>query len=201
MLSQARIGDAVAAVARCWIEHADELTRLDQAIGDGDHGANMRRGAQALLAEREAIAAQPLPDALSLIGQVILGSVGGASGPLYGSFFLSLGRSVAGAPDRAAWSQALGRAVDAVARRGRSGVGEKTMLDALAPAEAAFAGCRDAEAIEAAARAGAAATVPMRARCGRAAYFAERSVGHMDPGAWSSALAVAALCALWSGRP
>lgn len=200
-MQASEIGRAIDAVAQCWIEHADELTRLDLAIGDGDHGANMKRGAEAVLASREAIAARPLPDALTAIGRTLVESVGGASGPLYGSFFLSLGKAVPPEPDHASWSRGLHEAIAAVARRGGAAAGEKTMLDALLPAGTAFTDACNPRQIETAARQGAASTVPMRARRGRAAYFAERSIGHMDPGAWSSALAVSALCTLWSEAP
>ena len=197
MIGTEHIGRAVDAVARCWIDHADELTVLDRAIGDGDHGTNMKRGAEAVLAERDAIVARPLPNALEDTGHVLVESIGGAAGPLYGSFFLSLARAVPPRPDRAAWTGGLRDAVSAVARRGNASPGEKTMLDVLVSAENAFSEGLNAARIEAAANEAAESTVPMLAKRGRAAFLAERSIGHMDPGALSSALAVAAICRVW----
>ncbi|MFC5067109.1 dihydroxyacetone kinase subunit DhaL [Flaviflagellibacter deserti] len=201
MTGTEQVGRAVDAVARCWIDHADELTKLDSAIGDGDHGTNMKRGAEAVLAERDAIVARPLPSALQDIGHVLVESIGGAAGPLYGSFFLSLGRTVSLHPNRDDWNMGLRDAVSAVARRGNASPGEKTMLDVLVSAESAFSHGLDAAGIEAAASEAAESTIPMLARRGRAAFLSERSIGHMDPGALSSALAVAAICRVWEDAP
>ena len=133
------IGRLVSAVADTIAAHADELTALDQAIGDGDHGLNMKRGFEAVRGDLAAIAAKPLPDALKAIGTKLVMTVGGASGPLFGTFFLTLGKELPPEPDRAALAAAFAKAVDAVAARGKSQAGQKTMLDVLYPVAAALA--------------------------------------------------------------
>ncbi|WP_406262861.1 dihydroxyacetone kinase subunit DhaL [Actinacidiphila glaucinigra] len=182
---------------------ADRLTELDSPIGDADHGANMRRG---FIAVRTAVEKEP-PDTpggvLVLVGRQLISTVGGASGPLYGTLLRKAGKALGDArqvaPEQLA--QALREGVDGVAQLGGAAQGDKTMLDALAPAVEALTFALDkgaglAEALSAAAIAadeGALATVPMLARKGRASYLGERSIGHQDPGAASSALLVGAL--------
>ena len=180
----------ISAMAAAMIGHADELTALDQTIGDGDHGLNMKRGFEAVLADRDAIAAKPLPDALKAIGTTLVMKVGGASGPLYGTLALALAKALPQDPSRADLAAALSSAIDAVKARGKSEIGQKTMLDVLAPVAAALAAGSDPVA---AADAAAEATIPMKAIRGRASFLGDRSIGHMDPGARSSALLVAAL--------
>jgi dihydroxyacetone kinase-like protein len=177
-------------VATRVIAHADELTALDQAIGDGDHGVNMKRGFEAVLAEIEAHAAKPLPDALKAVGMALVMKVGGASGPLYGTLFMNLGKELPAEPNRSDVAKALGLAIEAVKARGKSDVGQKTMLDVLVPVQGAVAGGADPAAV---ARDAAEATVPMKAIRGRASFLGDRSIGHMDPGARSSALIVGAV--------
>jgi dihydroxyacetone kinase-like protein len=183
-------------VARSIVAHADELTELDQAIGDGDHGANMKRGFEAVLGDLDALAAKPLPDALKAVGTQLVMKVGGASGPLYGTLFMALGKNLPETPDRASIAAALEAAIMAVKARGKSDVGQKTMLDVLAPVERALAGGADAKAAAAKAHEAAEATVPMKATRGRASFLGERSIGHMDPGARSSALIVEAVASV-----
>ena len=178
-------------VARRVIDHAEELTALDQAIGDGDHGLNMKRGFEAVLADLDAHAARPLPEALKAIGMALVMKVGGASGPLYGTLFMTLGKELPVDPSIADMARALGAAVEAVKARGKSDVGQKTMLDVLAPVRDALAADRDPRA--AAAKA-AEATVPMKAIRGRASFLGERALGHVDPGSRSMALIIAAIC-------
>lgn len=182
-------------VAERVIAHADELVALDQAIGDGDHGLNMRRGCEAVLADLDKLAAMPLNEALKAAGMALVMKVGGASGPLYGSLFMALGEALPAAPGRDAVTEAFASAVDAVKARGKSDAGQKTMLDVLVPVLAALrAGPDDLAArLRATATEAAAATVPMRATRGRASFLGERSVGHMDPGARSSELMVLAV--------
>lgn len=177
-------------VARDVIAHAEELTLLDQAIGDGDHGLNMKRGFEAVLAELDRHAALSLPDALKAIGMALVMKVGGASGPLYGTLFMTFGKELPAAPGRAEAERALAAAIAAVKLRGKSDTGMKTMLDVLVPVHAALADGRD---LRAAAAEAAAATVPMKAIRGRASFLGDRSIGHMDPGARSSALIVTAI--------
>jgi dihydroxyacetone kinase-like protein len=186
MITEARLKATIAAVCETIAAHAAELTELDSAIGDGDHGANMKRGFDAVAAELDTIAARPLPDALKAIGTKLVMTVGGASGPLYGTLFLTLGKELAVAPDD--YAGAFRKAVDAVAARGKSEIGQKTMLDVLYPvADALAAGKAKAE-ILAIANAEVAATGPRKAIRGRASFLGDRSIGHIDPGARSSAL-------------
>lgn len=186
----------IAAAAQQVMDRADELTALDQAIGDGDHGINMKRGCGEVLSQLDAIAARPTGEALKALGMALVMKIGGASGPLYGSLFMGMGKALG---DRNATEALLpeivASGVDAVAARGRSTVGEKTMLDVLGPVRDAISagGPNLAVRVREAAERGAAATIPMRANKGRAAFLGERSVGHMDPGARSSQIIVEAL--------
>jgi dihydroxyacetone kinase-like protein len=164
--------------------HAQELTGLDAAIGDADHGLNMKRGFEALLAESEALSQKPFGEALKAAGMKLVMTVGGASGPLYGTFLMTLGKEIDAAPFPAAFA----KAVDSVAARGKSERGQKTMLDVLFPlAEALNAGIALAQLPEIAARS-AEAMVPVQATRGRASFLGERSIGHMDPGSRSCVL-------------
>jgi phosphoenolpyruvate---glycerone phosphotransferase subunit DhaL len=191
-------------------EQAPLLTRLDQAIGDGDHGINMDRGFTAIVAMLDAQLAvngdgsgEALGMLLRQAGQTLIRTVGGASGPLYGTAFLRAAAVFARAekPSVADTVAAMKAAAEGVGSLGRSTTGEKTMLDALFPAVAAAQAALDAgsddRAVLAAARdaahAGAQSTIPMLATKGRASYLGERSVGHQDPGATSAALLVDAL--------
>ncbi|RWA77735.1 dihydroxyacetone kinase subunit DhaL [Mesorhizobium sp.] len=183
----------IAAAADTIAAHADELTALDQAIGDGDHGLNMKRGFEAVRAEKDAIAAKPLPDALKAVGTKLVMTVGGASGPLFGTLFMALGKELPAAPDRAALTTALGKAIEAVSARGKSQPGQKTMLDVLQPVYEALAQGKTGSEIADVADKAADATVPMKALRGRASFLGERSIGHMDAGARSTALLMRAV--------
>jgi dihydroxyacetone kinase-like protein len=183
---------------------ADYLTQLDAAIGDGDHGINMTRGFDAV---GKALAAQgaetPPGRLLVLAGKTLVSTVGGASGPLWGSALRAAGRSLGDAEDvdGSQLAAALDAALAAVVDLGAARPGDKTMVDALTPATATLRerlseGATIAEAVSAAAEAaeaGARATTPMQARKGRASYLGERSIGHQDPGATSAALIIRAL--------
>jgi phosphoenolpyruvate---glycerone phosphotransferase subunit DhaL len=191
MISGAQLRALIAAVSDSMSDHAEELTALDSAIGDGDHGANMKRGFDAVAADIDAISAKPLPDALKAIGTKLVMTVGGASGPLYGTLFLSLGKELAAAPDD--YAGALRKAVDAVAARGKSERGQKTMLDVLYPVAEAVASGKPSADVVALAHASAEATRDKKAIRGRASFLGDRSIGHVDPGARSSALIAEAL--------
>ena len=193
MLGQARLRSLIETVARTVIEHEEELTELDSAIGDGDHGANMKRGFQAVLSELDALAAKPLPEALKAIGTQLVMRVGGASGPLYGTLFMSLGKSLPETLDRQSIAQALDAAIAAIKARGKAETGQKTMLDVLVPVQEALASGAAPAAVAARANEAAKATIPMKATRGRASFLGDRSIGHMDPGARSSALVVEAV--------
>ena len=195
----------VKAAAEQVIASAPELTALDQAIGDGDHGANMKRGFEAVLSKLDTIGAQPLDEALKSIGKTLVMTVGGASGPLYGSFFLAAGEALSqdkSLPENLA--DVFGRGVDAVSARGRSHVGEKTMLDVLVPVLETLkseAGRPDLiERIRATASESVQRTVPMQATKGRASFLGARSIGHVDPGAKSSCVMLHAVCSTLEER-
>ena len=176
---------------------ADRLTDLDRAVGDGDHGTNMRRGFDAIAAQREALAAMEPGDALQKAGMVLVSTVGGASGPLYGSLLIAAGKALKEGQEPA---EAFAAGVESVKRRGKSDVGAKTMLDVLVPlAEALKAGSPLAALPQAAAER-LAATRDMVATRGRASFLGERSRGHEDPGAASATLLVEAVCGALGGR-
>ncbi len=178
--------------AEAMSEHRQELVRLDTAIGDGDHGANMDRGMQKVVVKLSATEQADVGAALKTVAMTLISTVGGAAGPLYGTLFLQLGSTLAGhteveLPDYAA---AWRTAVDGVQARGKAVPGDKTMVDALVPAVEAL---EDATELNAGLRAAATAaehgmhaTTPMVARKGRASYLGERSAEHQDPGATSS---------------
>jgi dihydroxyacetone kinase-like protein len=188
--------------ARLVAENEDELTRLDAAIGDADHGANMQRGMTAAVAALDELAADDSPPAagprLTKVGMTLISTVGGASGPLFGTFFLRMGSALGeqGAPPAESVAAGLRAGLAGVVQRGKAEDGDKTMYDALAPAIGAFeaalsAGETLAGALVAASKAaddGCAATVPLVARKGRASYLGERSAGHQDPGATTVSL-------------
>ncbi|MCX4552669.1 dihydroxyacetone kinase subunit DhaL [Streptomyces sp. NBC_01387] len=175
---------------------ADRLTELDSAIGDADHGSNLRRGFTAVTAVLEKEAPDTPGAVLTLAGRQLISTVGGASGPLYGTLLRRTGKALGddATVSREQLAEALGAGVAAVGQLGGSAAGDKTMLDALLPAAEAL-GESFAAAGEAA-DAGALATVPLLARKGRASYLGERSIGHQDPGATSSALLIGALVAV-----
>jgi dihydroxyacetone kinase-like protein len=174
------------------------LTELDSAIGDADHGANMARGMAAVMEKLETSTPSTADELFKSVGMTLVTSVGGASGPLYGTFFLRMGMAAGAVAefDGAALAAALRAGLDGIVARGKAEAGDKTMFDALAPALDAFdAALADGSSIAAAAEvaAGAAeagrdATEPLVARKGRASYLGERSAGHLDPGSASSAL-------------
>ena len=181
------------------------LTELDSAIGDADHGANMARGMTAVLNLVDADGEDGLGPMFKKVGMTLVSSVGGASGPLYGTFFMKFGTS-AGAADQLAPDQlaaALRAGLDGVQARGKAEPGDKTMIDAMVPAiEAMEKAFNEGESLAAgtaaaaeAARQGREATIEMLARKGRASYLGERSVGHQDPGATSTAYLFEALAA------
>lgn len=208
--SGSTVGDLDTATALSWVlavteavaAHEAELTALDAAIGDGDHGANLRRGfsAAALTARRAAAdGAEPGPF-LAEVGGALIAGVGGAAGPLYGTALRRTGQSLVGpVADTPALAAALRTGLDAVCKLGGAAVGDKTMVDAFDPAVRAFQAAAGeklglaASLAADAAEEGMRATVPLRARKGRASYLGERSIGHQDPGATSTALMFRAL--------
>lgn len=202
-LSAQILADWMAAFAQDIVDNEGLLTDLDRQIGDADHGGNMVRGTRAVAA----LSAGDFDDAVSYAkkaAMTLISTVGGASGPLYGTMLLRLGTALPddGEISHAQWSQALAAAVEGVIARGKAARGDKTMLDALIPAVEAFEANPD-DPWAAAARAadeGREATIPMMARKGRASYLGERSIGVADPGATSSALLIAAAARTLGGN-
>jgi dihydroxyacetone kinase-like protein len=191
-LDRASREELVRALAEAVIQHADELTGLEQAIGDGDHGLNMKRGFEAVLATLPGLADKALPEMLKSIGMTLVMKVGGASGPLVGTFFMELGKALPEQPTRAEFVAAADMAINAVKARGRSEAGQKTLLDVLVPVQAVLAAGGDARAIAMEAAQAADRTTPMLAIRGRASFLGERSIGHMDPGSRSVSLLIGA---------
>jgi dihydroxyacetone kinase-like protein len=203
--------------ARSWIqemhrlveENKDHLTSLDSAIGDADHGVNMSRGFAAATEALDRSNPQTPGDVLTTVGNTLVSTVGGASGPLYGSAFRRAGKALGQDADVSAetLSAALFDALGAIQKLGAAALGDKTMVDALSPAATAFqaavsegAGAQDAaKKALAAAEEGAEATIPLQARKGRASYLGPRSVGHQDPGATSTVLLFRALVTALDG--
>jgi dihydroxyacetone kinase-like protein len=190
-------------------EHKDQLTRLDADIGDGDHGANLDRGFQAVQGKLQELADKDAGTIFKTVGMTLVSTVGGASGPLYGTLFLQMGSAAKGKLELSLedFIGALQAGVDGVVMRGKASPGDKTMLDTLLPAlqalkdaqaKGAAPGAALAEAA-AAAEQGMLATIPLVARKGRASYLGERSAGHQDPGATSSRLLIQAAADAWAG--
>jgi dihydroxyacetone kinase-like protein len=182
--------------------HAEAVTELDQAIGDGDHVYNLQRGIQALLDKSSELAALDWPDAWQKTGIILMSSVGGASGSLYATLFISLGKnSQDKVLDVKGFAQVLALAIEAVKQRGKADVGEKTMLDVLVPVSNALLTAAETEItlteilqqLCTVAEAGVAATKDMLATKGRASFLGERSLGHIDAGAKTAQLMIAAI--------
>lgn len=184
------------------------LTQLDSDIGDGDHGANMHRGFQAVLTKLPGVADKDIGAIFKTVGMTLISTVGGASGPLYGTFFIQMGTTTTGKLEltHADWALALQAGVEGVIMRGKANPGDKTMIDSLAPALEAFKATVSSDqdfsnALRASAEAaerGMLATIPLVARKGRASYLGERSVGHQDPGATSSHLLLKSAAETWA---
>lgn len=194
----------IEACAKTIIENADNLTALDQAIGDGDHGANMKRGFTVLSDTADEIASLPASEAFKKAGMTLVMKVGGASGPLFGSLLMAMGKTagVDDGLDGRTVAAMLGEGIAAVKARGKSDVGAKTMLDVLVPIQKALDDALAAGAdiptiagkLTAAADAAEEATIPMKATRGRASFLGERSIGHADPGGESCRLLTHAIC-------
>jgi dihydroxyacetone kinase-like protein len=191
-------------------DNAAALTRLDSAIGDGDHGTNMNRGFKAAVQRLDGLEAEDFSSLFKAVGMALIGKVGGASGPLYGSLFLGMAKELGdvGEVEDQRLAAALRAGYDSVVARGKAQLEDKTMLDAWHPAlvtlDAALAGGRElGQALDeaaASAEAGMKATIPMIARKGRASYLGERSRDHQDPGATSTHLILKTLADVVNGR-
>ena len=207
-ISRDAVVDWIKAYAAAIATDKDALTQLDAQIGDGDHGVNMNRGFQAVLAKLPGVADKDIGSIFKTVGMTLVSTVGGAGGPLYGTLFMQLGTATTGKMEMtlADWSAALQAGVDGVVMRGKANPGDKTMVDALLPAVAALkAAAANGSAFSAALRAaeqagreGMLATIPLVARKGRASYLGERSAGHQDPGATSSYLLLRTASETWA---
>lgn len=178
------------------VDHVDELTALDQAIGDGDHGLNMKRGALAIQARLPEWQGKSLNETLKAMGMTCMSTIGGSSGPVFGTLLVTLANMLPAAPTAADLSNALTAGIAALTRLGKAEVGQKTLLDVLDPLQRLLA----AGGTDLVARArqcafdAAAATAAMDATRGRASFLGERALGHVDPGSRSMALIVASIC-------
>lgn len=196
------------AYAQVMAEKRDYLTELDSAIGDADHGANMDRGFQAVLIKLPSVEDKDIGAIFKLVGITLLSTVGGASGPLYGSFFLEAGKVLAGKSEfeLADWAAALKAGTNSIISRGKAAPGDKTMVDALSPAVQALGDAVQQDyplpasltGAAQAAEAGMKSTIPLVAKKGRASYLGERSAGHQDPGATSAYFLLAAAAEIWA---
>ena len=197
----------IKAVAAVIEQNKEYLTQLDAAIGDADHGANMDRGFKAVMTKMPEFADKDIGTIFKTVGMTLLSTVGGAGGPLYGTFFLQAGMKSAGKMELSLddWALALKAAVDGVIMRGKAELGDKTMVDALTPAVDALEKAKGngeslTQALQdsaAAAKQGMLATIPLVARKGRASYLGPRSADHQDPGATSSYLILQAAADTW----
>ncbi|HEY3312225.1 MAG TPA: dihydroxyacetone kinase subunit DhaL [Anaerolineales bacterium] len=197
----------ITAVANTISENSSYLTQLDAAIGDADHGANMERGFKAVSNKMPEISDKDIGTIFKTIGMTLLSTVGGAGGPLYGTWFLQAGMKTAGKMELtlADWAEALEAALNGIIMRGKAEIGDKTMVDAITPAVNALKqALQDNQPINTAleisaeaAKKGMEGTTPLVARKGRASYLGERSAGHQDPGATSSYMMLKAAANTW----
>ena len=188
--------DLIRRVTQTLIDHVDELTALDQAIGDGDHGLNMRRGALAIQARLGELACQSLNEALRTMGLSCMATIGGSSGPVFGTLLVTLARELPDPPTATGLARAIDLGIEALTRLGKAEVGQKTLLDVLRPVQQTLAGGGPdlVERVRQCALDSAAATAQMDAARGRASFLGARALGHVDPGSRSMALIVGAIC-------
>lgn len=178
------------------VDHLDELTTLDQAIGDGDHGLNMKRGAQAIQAKLAEMEGKGLNESLKTMGKTCVAMIGGSSGPVFGTLLMTLGKELPPQPTAQDFAVALRASIEALTRLGKAEVGQKTLLDVLDPVQKVLAaGGPDLLArVRQCAFDSAQATADMDATRGRSSFLGERAKGHVDPGSRSMALIIGAVC-------
>jgi len=209
-MDSALIVDCIAAVRRALLDSEGDIESLDRAIGDGDHFLNVKRGCDVLLALSPELLPLAPDAACRQIGMKLMSTIGGASGPLLASFFLAMGKSITGAAavDAETFARAFAAGVEAIAQRGKAGLGEKTMLDVLIPVAGLLQRltregigidplCRQ---LKAEAERGMLATRDMVATKGRAHFLGERAIGHIDPGSKTCQVAIDAVCDLLTSR-
>lgn len=178
------------------VDHLEELTKLDQAIGDGDHGLNMKRGAQAIQAKLPDMQDGSLNDALNTMGKTCIAMIGGSSGPVFGTLLMTLGKELPINPTAADLASALRASIEALTRLGKAQVGQKTLLDVLDPVQKVLAQGGDdlITRVRQCAFDSAAATAQMDATRGRSSFLGDRAKGHVDPGSRSMALIIGSVC-------
>lgn len=186
----------IQAATQSVIDHADELTELDRTIGDGDHGLNMRRGALAIQAQLQELGDGSLNDVLRAIGKTCMSTIGGSSGPVFGTLLVTLAKELPPDPGPADLAIAIDAGIKALTRLGKAEVGQKTLLDVLDPVRQVLAaGGPDMIArVRQCALDSATATAQLEATRGRASFLGERALGHIDPGSRSIALIISAIC-------
>ncbi len=178
------------------IDHVEELTELDQAIGDGDHGLNMKRGSQAIQAKLPELQDASLNDTLKALGKVCVATIGGSSGPVFGTLLITLGKELPEQPAARDFAPALRASIEALTRLGKAQVGQKTLLDVLDPVqkELALGGADLLSRVKQCAQDSALATADMDATRGRSSFLGDRAKGHIDPGSRSMALIIGSVC-------
>ena len=188
--------NTIQACTQVLVDHVEELTDLDAAIGDGDHGLNMKRGALAIQAKLDELENQSLNEALKTMGMTCMSTVGGSSGPVFGTLMVTLGKELPPAPQAADVARALAAGIAALSRLGKVEVGQKTLLDVLDPVQKVLAAGGDdlIARVRQCAHDSARATAKMAAIKGRASFLGDRALGHVDPGSRSMALIIAAVC-------
>jgi phosphoenolpyruvate---glycerone phosphotransferase subunit DhaL len=190
----------IRAATQTLIDHVDELTTLDQAIGDGDHGLNMRRGAQAIQAKMDVLSTQSFNEALKTMGMTCMSTIGGSSGPVFGTLLLTLSKELPAQPNAADMANALDAGIKALTRLGKAEVEQKTLLDVLDPVRQLLATAGDLEGTALLARVrqcaddSVLATAQMEASRGRSSFLGDRALGHVDPGSRSMALIIGSIC-------
>lgn len=189
----------IGAATKTLIDHVDELTALDQAIGDGDHGLNMRRGALAIESKMGELSAQTFTNALKTMGMTCMSTIGGSSGPVFGTLLVTLGKELPDKPEPSDLARALDAGIKALTRLGKAEVGQKTLLDVLDPVRQLLADSSRWEndlvaQVRRCALDSAEATAQMNATRGRSSFLGDRAFGHVDPGSRSMALIIVAVC-------
>jgi phosphoenolpyruvate---glycerone phosphotransferase subunit DhaL len=189
----------IRAATQTLIDHVDELTALDQAIGDGDHGLNMRRGAQAIQAKIDELAKQSFTDALKTMGMTCMSTIGGSSGPVFGTLLVTLGKELPSQPSATDLARALDVGIKALTRLGKAEVGQKTLLDVLDPVRkfldiSELQGAELIASVRQCAIDSSQATAQMDATRGRSSFLGDRALGHVDPGSRSMSLIISAIC-------
>lgn len=178
------------------IDHVEELTALDQAIGDGDHGLNMKRGSQAIQAKLTAMEGTGLNESLKTMGKTCVAMIGGSSGPVFGTLLMTLGKELPDNPTSQDFARALRLSIEALTKLGKAEVGQKTLLDVLDPVQKVLAQGGDnlIDRVRQCALDSAAATANMDATRGRSSFLGDRAKGHVDPGSRSMSLIISAVC-------